>query len=458
MEILSVKDLKNKVLHFVGIGGISMSSLALFAKRAGAVVQGSDEAQNDEVIKLKNKGIKIYPNHKKTNLKNVDCVIYSSAIQEDNEELCFARDKNILIFKRAEFLGLIAEDYKNIISIAGSHGKTTATAMIVEMLDYAKQKPTFHLGGVDNKLKSNYKVGNKKFFVTESCEYKDNFLYLSPDISVILNIDADHLDYFKTLDGVKNSFYKFSKRTKLGGVNVVCYDDENSSELLSADNVITFGLNKKADIYARKIKEYKPCHYSFEVVFFGLCLGDIKLQILGEHNILNALACIAVGLLCAIDFCDIKFALENFSGVKRRCQKIGELNGAEIYHDYAHHPKQVEKMIDIAHRLALEKGDVFVVFEPHTYSRTKLLYKNFVKSLSRADEVYLAPVYSAREQPSKGYDSKKLYDGLKNKTNTKLCAGYSEIEKELKRNLKPHDVVMILGAGTIEKLADKFKN
>lgn len=458
MENFSLKNLKNKVVHFVGIGGISMSALALMLKRNGVTVQGSNECENDEVKRLQKRGVKVFVGHSKQHLQNVDAVVYSSAIGDDNEELVYARECGILILKRAELLGLIASGYKYVISVAGSHGKTTASAMIAEMFIKVGLKPTVHLGGVLNSLNTNCVIGNKRYFITESCEYKDNYLHLKPDMSIILNIDADHLDYFKTLDGVKESFFKFANNTKVGGVNVVCADDENSKELLSLENVLTFGFDKNANIRAVKVREYKPCYYSFDVCFSGYRLGNVKLNIMGRHNVYNALAVIMVAIAFEIDFCDAKKAIENFSGVKRRCQKICERKGVSIFHDYAHHPKQIDEMVKLGKRMVAKNGGrVIVVFEPHTYSRTKFLIDEFSRSLAGADRVFLLPVYSARENPVMGYDSLKLADETKkHNACVEYLESYDDAFRRVCEDARKGDVVLILGAGTIVGLADMF--
>lgn len=452
MEKFDIKKIKNKRVHFIGIGGISMSALAEMLLRFGALVQGSNECENTETKKLKKKGVLVFTQHSISNLKNAEIVVYSSAIKEDNEELEYAKRKGLVILKRAELLALIAEKYKNVISVAGSHGKTTAAAMIIEMFKKAKTKPTYHLGGILASSKSNFEMGNKKFFITESCEYKDNYLYLKPDISVILNIDADHLDYFGDIEGVKSSFLKFVGNTRDGGVNIACIDDENSSEILKLENTLSFGFSKKADMYAKNIKEYKNGYFSFDAMFLSYKLGNIKLNIFGKHNVLNALACVLVGILCCVDFNDIKLAIESYGGVKRRCERVGEINNAEVYHDYAHHPEQIKKMITIANEIKDRKGKVFVVFEPHTYSRTKALYDEFVMCFDGADKVILAPVYSAREKPIEGYDSLKLLNGLKGRVDAILIENYKDILFELKQQASAKDVIFILGAGSIEKM------
>lgn len=452
MERFDLQNLKNKRVHFIGIGGISMSALAQMLLKFGAIIQGSNECENAETKKLQKKGVLVLLEHKISNLKNVDVVVFSSAIKDDNVELKYAKEKNLLILKRAELLGAIADTYKYVISVAGSHGKTTTTAMIIEMFKVAKLKPTYHLGGVLGSSKSNFEIGNKRFFITESCEYKDNFLYLKPDISVVLNIDSDHLDYFGDLQGLKSSFLKFVNGTKTGGVNVAYYDDENLTDINRMENTLTFGLSKKSSIYAKNIKEYKKGYYSFDAVFLSHNLGNIKLNILGKHNVLNALACVLVGLLCTIDFENIKSALEKFSGVKRRCERVGQINLAEVYHDYAHHPEQIKKMIQVAKNLVDDNGKVFVVFEPHTYSRTKALYDDFVTCFDGVDKLILLPVYSAREKPIEGYDSLKLYNGVKDRVSSILIETYKDVVLSLKNEVKKGDVVFVLGAGSIEKL------
>lgn len=435
-----------------------MSALAQILNREKFYVQGSDLAENDEVKKLKKKGIKVFDCHNKNNVDGCDVVVYSSAIKDDNPELSLAKEKGLILIKRAELLGMIAESYKTVIAVAGSHGKTTTTAMLAEIFMQAGVKPTLHIGGSLKSISSNYKLGNKKFFITEACEYKDNFLYIKPDIAVVLNEDSDHLDYFGSIDGVKHSFYNFADSVRDGGIVIASGDDNNSKELFKLKNVSSFGLSKKSDLYAKNIKEYKPGYFKFDVYLCGHKLGDIELNILGQHNVYNALASVLVSIACGIDFCDIKFALENFSGVERRCEKIGSINGAVIYHDYAHHPSQIEKMIEMAKCLTKTTGGkIITVFEPHTYSRTKFLLEDFAKSFSKSDYVLFAPVYSAREDESEGKNSLELAaETEKFVEHTEYYGSYIEIENRIKKLANTDDIVLILGAGTIEHLARDF--
>jgi UDP-N-acetylmuramate--alanine ligase len=450
-----LKLLKGKKFHFIGIGGISMSALALMLKKNGYYVQGSDEVVNSEMKKLAKRKVRVFLGHTKNNVLGVDVVVYSSAIRADNPELVYAKNNKLIILKRAELLGLLAETYKTVIAVAGSHGKTTATAMISEMFEVAGLKPTVHIGGKLNSIKSNFKIGNKKYFITENCEYKDNFFFVKPDISVVLNIDSDHLDYFKTLENIKFSFMKYVKNTKDGGINIFCANDDNSREIACLDNCATFGFSEKSDIQAKNIQEYKSGYYKFDVVIEKCKLGNIKLNIIGRHNVFNALACILVGLICDIDFEVIKNAIENFSGVERRSEFVGTLNGAKIYHDYAHHTKQIEKMICSANEL-LDKqvGRVITIFEPHTFSRTKFLIEEFAKSFSGSDFVFFAPVYSAREDRSEGLSSKELLSETKKfNKNCELFDDYKDIVLRVKNECQKGDIILVLGAGNIEKLA-----
>ncbi len=449
-----LKLLKGKKFHFIGIGGISMSALALMLKKNGYYVQGSDDSVNSEIKKLAKRKVRVFLGHNKNNVLGADVVVYSSAIHSDNPELVFAKNNKLIILKRAELLGLLAETYKTVIAVAGSHGKTTATAMVSEIFENAGLKPTVHIGGKLNSIKSNFKIGNKKYFITENCEYKDNFLFVKPDISVILNIDSDHLDYFKNLDNIKFSFMKYAKNTNAGGINIVCREDVNSSEIAVLENSATFGISENSDIYAKNIKEYKKGYFQFDVMFEGVNLGNIKLNIIGKHNVFNALASILVGLVCDIDFEMIKNSIENFSGVERRSEFIGTINGAGVYHDYAHHPKQIEKMICAIKELKNKMGRVITIFEPHTYSRTKFLLEDFAKSFSGSDYVFLAPVYSARENESEGLSSKELLiETRKVVKNSEVFNSFDDIVFRVKNEAKKDDIILVLGAGNIEKLA-----
>lgn len=458
MSELKLSELKTSVIHFIGIGGISMSALAQMLVHFGAVVQGSDVARNAEVEILEKQGIKVFLGHSKNNIDGADVVVYTSAVHGENEELAEARNRGLLIISRAELLGLISKKFEYVTAIAGSHGKTTATAMISEIFLAAGLDPTLHVGGKLKKIDSNYRLGSKTHFVTEACEYQDNFLKIHPDVALILNVDGDHLDYFGSLDGVKNSFAKFAKSIRCGGVIIVSADDKNSKHLRQGENVTTFGFSRRAEMRAVEVIEYEPGKFQFDAEFMGAYLGTIKLGIIGKHNILNALAAMVVGLVYDIDFEIMKEALENFAGVERRCEEIGQISGARIFHDYAHHPKQIESMMRFAKSVTAGGGRIITVFEPHTYSRTKFLLSDFAKSFSGTNTLILLPAYSAREDKSAGVDSDVLA-GLAKKhvKDVRLASNYNEVYSKLKAIAKPKDIILILGAGNIEELAKMIK-
>ena len=457
MENIKLEDLKNKKFHFIGIGGISMSALAMVLHKKGFMVQGSDLVKNHEALRLERAGVKIFEGHLQKNVSDCEVVVYSSAVKDDNIEFKFAKQNELILLKRAELLAMIAAEHETVIAVAGSHGKTTTTAMLAEVFVKAGCCPSYQVGGVLKSSNSNFKIGAKDYFIVEACEYQDNYLFLKPDIAVVLNVDSDHLDYFKSLDGVKKSFQNFAGLVKEKENLFVCADDKNSAEMIDCST--TFGVNRQAEFMAINIKEYKPCYFEFDVLQKKVKLGKIRLNILGRHNVFNALAVIAISVSCGIRFDKIKFAIENFKGVKRRTEFISKVCGAEIYHDYAHHPKQIEKMIMVGRKLVKRvKGKVIVVFEPHTFSRTRFLIKEFVDALSKADYVILAPVYSARELPEEGYDSLKLSNDIKEKlNNVEYLESYAEIKKRVEEVSCENDVVMILGAGSIEHLAKMWK-
>lgn len=435
-----------------------MSALAQILHQNGARVMGSDLADNDEVKKLRALGIKVYSSHRAEQIKKAQVVVYSSAIHEDNPELIAAKEQGKTIVRRAELLGEVASLYHSTIAISGSHGKTTATAMISEIFLKAKLDPTIHIGGKLNCIGSNYVLGKSDIFITEACEYMDNFLFIMPDIALVLNVDCDHLDYFGNIDRVKDSFKKFGSNIRRGGLVMACYDDAACSEIFPDGQAATFGLNEKADMVAKNVHEYAPGYFAFTPSLMGFELGEIKLNILGKHNIYNALAAIFVAMIFDIDFDVIQSALENFSGTERRCEVIANNGGALILHDYAHHPKQIESMICSAKQMKGESGRIITVFEPHTYSRTKFLLNEFAKSFEGSDILILAPVYSARESESEGANSLELMSvAEKFVSDIRYGETYEKIYQMLSGEIREGDIVLILGAGTIDSLAKKFK-
>lgn len=435
-----------------------MSALAEILVSQGHTVSGSDIALSSITEKLQSKGIKVFEGHDEKNICNSDCVVYTAAICKKNPEYLAALNRELPVFSRAEVLGMISKHYKKTVAIAGTHGKTTTTAMISSILIDAGLDPTVHLGGEHKKINGNVRLGKtRNIFVTEACEYVDSFLEISSDISVLLNIQPDHLDYFKNLENMMNSFNRFASNTSKNGSVVLNIDDENCSRICPENKkVITYSAEKKADYEAKRIVCSKSGYYSFDCFEYGKFLGRFHLGILGRHNIYNAMAAIVVARIFGIDFYSLSRSLYEFLGVGRRFELVGELNGAEIIHDYAHHPTEIKSSVSIARDIT--KGKIIVVFQPHTYSRTRDFFNAFVESLALADLVIMYPIYPAREEPIPGITSAEIAKHI-NQAGTKSIhvSTYAECYKLIESESKKGDVVLILGAGNIVGLGELFK-
>lgn len=440
--------MENKKIHFLGIGGISQSALALILKSKGNIVSGSDKTQSNQTKRLSLQGIDITIDGISPKIFDADIVVVSASIKEDDKELLLAKNLGKAILSRAQMLGEIAKTFEKTISIAGSHGKTTTTGMIAKIFCDANKNPTVHVGGDLPFINHNVRIGSNKYFITEACEYVDSFLQLESDISVILNVQKDHLDYFKTFSNIKKSFANFAKNTKNGGLVVYCADDKNAKMKYMARNV-GFSMNGDGIVCAKNIQEYLPGKFMFDCFFLGKNLGKIRLGTFGKHNVSNALASICVALEENIDFEIIQKSLEEFTGAKRRFECYGDLFGTLLVHDYAHHPTEISATIEIAKKVA--KGDVFVVFQPHTFSRTKLLLKDFKTCFRGAKEVLVYKTYSARENPEDGIDQTVLANELvKNNENAHAFESYIALLRYVFPKLKVGDMLLVLGAGDIE--------
>ncbi|MCR5553836.1 MAG: UDP-N-acetylmuramate--L-alanine ligase [bacterium] len=445
-------NIYGKRIHFIGIGGISLSCLAKISLNRGAIVSGSDIAVNEETKTLESLGVKVFYKHEANNVLGANIIVYSSAISEDNIELKNAQELGLIILKRAEFLAKIASEYKTTIAISGSHGKTTTTAMVANLLISAGLNPTVHLGGEYSKIGGNTLIGGNDYFVTEACEYKDNFLYLKPQISVCLNVCADHLDYFKNLQNLRCSFKKFVNLNK-NGIVICNADDEFLSKLHSN---LTFSTENRGDICAVNVYEYIAGKFAFDVICDGATLGRIKLNVYGKHNIFNALATICVGNALNINFNVIKRSLEEFSGVDRRFQEVGEINGAKIISDYAHHPDEIKSSIFSAKMIA--KNKVIAVFQPHTYTRTQSFMGEFAKSLSLADKVGVYKIYPAREEKIEGVSNITLSNEVnKIKKISSYLNDFDELIAFIYNHCKKGNVVLIMGAGDYVNVINKLK-
>ena len=437
--------MKNKKIHFIGIGGISMSALAIYLHLQGYSVQGSDIAQNNETIKLNNLGIKIFVGHNAINLQNVDVCVYSGAIDKSNVELAYALNYSIPTLERSELLGIISKDFSNTIAVAGTHGKTTTTAMLAQIFIDANLSPTVHIGGDFDYIKGNFLYGKKKYFITEACEYRRSFLALHPQYSIINNVELDHTDCYKDITNMYDTFYKFVEQTQ--NAVFINYNDPFYKLIKNNDKVISYGLSKKADYCATNLRQNKN-KYTFDILHCGDYIGTIKLNIAGKYNAVNALASVSVSHYLGIPIQTIKQSLYNFKNVDRRFDFIKKLNNSDIYRDYAHHPTEIKNLLNNVKHLKYDK--IICFFQPHTYSRTKGLFNEFLTSFDSCDKLYLLPTYPARELPIKGGDSKDLYNELKKyKKEVHYIQDIKEVKQLLNENSIQHNIILLVGAGDI---------
>ena len=381
-----------KHIHLIGIGGVSMRPLGLVLRGMGMTVTGSDMNASVSTDELIAKGITVHIGHSANNIKGADCIIRTAAAHNDNPEIAAARAMGIPVFERAQAWGLIMREYKNAICISGTHGKTTTTAMITHIFMQAQRDPTVMLGGYLPLLKAGHRVGSGDTIIMESCEYCDSFLNFYLTVAIINNIEADHLDYFKDLAAVERSFRKFAGLVPRTGHVIANGDDRNTVETLEDLHYISFGLGEKNDIRAENLSED---YRSFDVVCFGKIYCHVHLNVYGRHNVYNALAAAAAAYVMNVDGTAVAAGLESFTGAGRRLERKGSYHGAAVYDDYAHHPGELHALIDAVKTMGYQR--IIVAFQPHTYTRTKALFSDFVAELKRVDVAVLAEIYAARE-------------------------------------------------------------
>ena len=445
---------KYKKVHMVGIGGVSMSGIAEILLNFGFKVSGSNNVESEITKKLEKAGIEISIGHKAENITDQDIVVYSAAIKEDNIELLTAKAKNIPIIERADFLGELTRCYKDTITISGTHGKSTTTSMVSLCFLEALKDPTIQVGADLRNIDGNYKVGNSEHFIIEACEYVESFLKFSPKAEIILNIDNDHLDYFKNFENIKNAFIKYVKLLPDDGLLVVNGDDKNALDLIqyAKGTSLSYGItNKNTDFFAVNIVFDNDGFPEFDVYSKETFYGRIKLSVPGMHNVLNSLACIALCDYYGIKYETIKKALLSFTGALRRFEFKGKVNGASIYDDYGHHPAEI---IATAKALMNKKyNQSWVVFQPHTYSRTKTLLDDFAKALLNFDNIIILDIYAAREKNTYGISSKDLADKICSLgKDAKYIPDFDECVNYLKSNVKENDIVLTQGAGTVTEI------
>ncbi len=433
-----------KRVHLVGIGGVSMRPLGLVLKGMGMIVTGSDMNSSVSTDELIANGISVAIGHSESNVEGADCIIRTAAAHNDNPEIAAARSMGIPMFERAQAWGVIMQAYKNAVCIAGTHGKTTTTSMVTHILMEADADPTVMIGGYLPLLRAGHRVGNGDTIVLESCEYCDSFLNFFPTLAVILNVEADHLDYFKDLADVQKSFKKFALLSS-GGV-LANGDDPHTLQAMEGVNCITFGLKAHNRVRAANIC---PDWRHLDIVCDDKFYCHLDLKVLGRHNALNALAAAGTAWMLGIPGEAVTRGLATFSGAQRRMQFKGNYNGAEVYDDYAHHPDELAATIDAVR--TMEKKRIVVAFQPHTYTRTKALFDEFVRELKKADVVVLAEIYAARERNTIGISSQDLAAEIPGSV---YCETLPEVTNYLHSIAQPGDVVLTVGAGDIYRAGE----
>ena len=451
MQAKIVKKLKaclqpGKHVHLVGIGGVSMRPLAIVLRDRGMEISGSDMNASVSTEELQERGITVYIGHKAENIKGACCVIRTAAAHNDNPEIAAARAAGIPVFERAQAWGVLMQEYKNAICIAGTHGKTTTTSMVTHIFMEAQKDPTVMLGGYLPLLHAGHRVGNGDTIIAESCEYCNSFHNFSPTLAVINNIEEDHLDFFKDLDEIKASFRHFAELVPAGGCVIANGDDLNTMQALEGLPLLRFGLGQENDVHPVQVSEdWRRC----TVICGGAPYCQLSLAVYGKFNLINALGACAVAWHMGIDGQTAARALAEFRGAGRRLEYKGRCNGAEVYDDYAHHPHEVRALLEAVRTMGYER--VILAFQPHTYSRTKALFHEFVEELQKPDLLVLAEIYAARERNVLNIHSSDLAAEIPGA----VCFDtLPEASDYLRAIARPGDIILTVGAGDIYKAGE----
>jgi UDP-N-acetylmuramate--alanine ligase len=452
-----IKD-KNKKIHFIGIGGISMSGLAEILIKNSYKISGSDMQSSHITNKLKEKGAEIYIGHNGDNIKDVDLVVYTAAISPKNPEFLKAKELNLPLMDRAEFLGHIMKGHKYNVAVSGTHGKTTTTSMICHITLKEDVDPTILVGGELDIIDGNVLAGNGEYFITEACEYKASFLRFFPYIGTILNIDADHLDYYRDINHIKDTFIQFINLIPKDGYLIACIEDENVKEILSSHNydcnMLTYGLNEGI-LQGKNINYNEFGCATFDVYKEGLMLFQISLNVPGQHNVLNALASIGTALSLNFSESSIIDGLSSYGGTHRRFELKGTKDGITVIDDYSHHPTEIRACLNATKNYPHHK--IYCVFQPHTYTRTLSLFEDFSNAFSGVDNLILADIYAARETDTGVVSSTMLGDRIRQKNvNCINFHSFDEIVHYLKNNLKDGDLLLTMGAGDVYKIGEMY--
>ena len=439
--------------HLIGIGGVSMSSLAEVLWGMGIAISGSDMNRNKNVMGLTEKGIPVSIGHKAENItREIEFVVRTAAVHDDNPEIIRAHALGIPVFERTQAWGAISKDYSNALCISGTHGKTTTTSMCTHIMMAADKDPTVMIGGTLPLLNAGHRVGHGNTIIMEACEYYNSFLSLHPTVAVILNVEADHLDFFKDLQDVQHSFREFALRTPEDGYVVANLDDASTMATIRdiPRKIMTFGLSREADVYAENI-EFLGANSHFDIMFKGKLFTDVTLHVPGLHNVKNALAATAAAICLGVRPNAVKYGLAGFNGAGRRFEFKGKYNGADVYDDYAHHPGELKALLDTVEGLNYKR--CILVFQPHTYTRTAALFEDFVTQLKRPDVLLLAEIFAAREKNTIGISSAALAERVEG---AEFYPTFPELEEELKRKARPGDIILTVGAGDVYKIGENI--
>ena len=459
---MKIEIAKTEIIHFIGIGGIGMSGLSLIMRGKGFKIQGSDLTSNKNVERLKKEKIKIFIGQKKQNLKNATIVVISSAIKKNNPEIVEAKKKNLPIITRGKMLAHIVSLTKNIV-VAGSHGKTTTTSLVASIFQKTKLDPTIINGGVINSIRNTAKLGKSDWSILEADESDGSFVHIPPTYSIITNIDREHMDYYKSIDDLKKYFLKFIEKVPSFGKSFICIDDKVNSEIIKKiknKNFYTYGLSPKSNFLIKNIKQsttFSKFDLLMNVPNKKTMFKNLRIPLIGIHNIRNSVAAAAVALTVGISISNIKKGLLNFKGVQRRFNKVFTYNGIDFYDDYAHHPTEIKVVLEGVNKV-YQNFDKVCIFQPHRISRLKDLRKEFSYAFKDADTVILCPIYTAGEKIKLGFNYLKFAkEIIKNsKVNLFLVKNNNQLAKFIKKNMYGKKIVIGMGAGSISNWMRKI--
>ncbi len=446
-------------LYFIGIGGISMSGFAELLNSKGFNIKGSDSHESPITKHLESIGIDVFYGQKASNIpEKTDLVVYTAAISEDNPEYVEAVRRGIPMMVRAEMIGQVMKNYSNTIAVSGTHGKTTATSILTHIYMAAELDPTVSVGSILDIINGNIRIGNSQNWIMEACEYTNSFLHFNPSTAIILNVEEDHLDFFKDIDDIRNSFHLFAKKLPKDGLLVIDKGIEKYETITDglSCKVLTYSItDSSADFYADNIKFNENGFGMFDLLINGQYSGHFELSVVGEHNISNSLAAICVAHAQKVDVSAIREGLISFKGAERRFQKKGEINGVTVIDDYAHHPSEIDATLNAAKNYPHNR--LVCVFQPHTYTRTKNFLKEFARSLTKADMVIITDIYAAREKDTGEVSSMDLYEELKKlDADVHYISSFTEIKNFLLKNCINGDMLITMGAGDVVTIGNEL--